>query len=290
MMLRCSSPMALVGAILAAGVSLGLQPTPTYAAAVNPNAPHSTVTADYRLINIGSSLPVPDASSQGPQVVALVTPTGGIVPPTLANGSQGTPLTVLPDSSGFDANQLVVGLKDTTSGPPEQQFGLSFYGQGLQTGGVVHFALSIDSSLASNPPVLQSQTPNIVIMADSLPPVTPPITSGGGELLRRWPRASRAGLDGALVGPSGRRRHPPAPAATIAVTLRQSPSIGMASPRRECDPTRARDRCREPRKPRPGRKPPGRGLLRSYRAGPVRIATHSAGSSGQARFAVSFAR
>ena len=179
MMLRCPSPVTLVGAILAVGFGFSLQPAPTHAASVNPNA--STATADYRLINIGTSLPVPDASSQGPQVVALVTPTGGIVPPTLVDGSQGSPLTVLPDSSGFDSNQLVVGLKDTTSATgPEQQFGLAFYGQGLQTGGVGHFALSIDSALASNPPTLQSQTPGIIILPDP-PTATNPITLGGGD-------------------------------------------------------------------------------------------------------------
>jgi hypothetical protein len=180
-MLRCPPPVALLGAMLATALSLTLQSTPTHAAAVNPNA--STTTADYRLINVGNNIPVPDPSSQGPQVVALVTPTGGIVPPTLADGSQGTPLTVLPDSSGFDPSQLVVALKDGTSasGQAQQMFGLSFYGQGLQTGGVLHFALSIDSSLASNPPVLQSQTPGVMIVPDTLPPITPPIVVGSGN-------------------------------------------------------------------------------------------------------------
>ena len=220
MMLRCSSPVALVGAIA------GGWPQPRPAANADacrrgqPERLHSTVTADYRLINIGSSLPVPDASSQGPQVVALVTPTGGIVPPTLADGTQGTPLTVLPDSSGFDSSQLVVALKDTTSaaGQPEQMFGLAFYGQGLQTGGVLHFALSIDSSLASNPPALQSQTPGIVIMADSLPRVAPPITGRWRRdgTSRGTPRDPRAALGGPLVGRPGRGRRPAAPAAAIA--------------------------------------------------------------------------
>ena len=152
---------------------LSLQPTPTHAASVNPNA--STATATYRLTS-STSIPVPDANIQGPQVVALITPTGSVVPPTLADGSQGSPLTVLPDSTGFDASHLVVALKDGTSasGQPEQMFGLVFFGQGLQPGGVLHFALSIDKSLASNPPVLQSQTPGITITSD--PPASPPIT------------------------------------------------------------------------------------------------------------------
>ncbi len=107
-MLRCSSPVALVGAMLAIGLSFSLQPTPTHAASVNPNA--STATATYRLTS-STSIPVPDANIQGPQVVALITPTGSVVPPTLADGSQGSPLTVLPDSTGFDASHLVVALK-----------------------------------------------------------------------------------------------------------------------------------------------------------------------------------
>ena len=174
MMLRCPSPVALVGAMLAIGLSFSLQPTPTHAASVNPNA--STATATYRLTS-STSIPVPDANIQGPQVVALITPTGSVVPPTLADGSQGSPLTVLPDSTGFDASHLVVALKDGTSasGQPEQMFGLVFFGQGLQPGGVLHFALSIDKSLASNPPVLQSQTPGITITSDT--PARRPRTS-----------------------------------------------------------------------------------------------------------------
>ena len=212
MTLRCPCPVALVGAVLAVGFSLGLQPAPTHAASVNPNASTSPVTADYRLINVGSSLPVPDPS-QAPQVVALVTPTGGIVPPTLADGTQGTPLTVLPDSSGFDSSQLVVALKDTTSaaGQPQQMFGLAFYGQGLQTGGVLHFALSIDSSLASNPPALQSQTPGIVILAD--PPASAQVGAGDG---------------GGTVATNGGRHETPEP---LSVVLWSAVLVGVAARR-----------------------------------------------------------
>jgi hypothetical protein len=74
----------------------------------------------------------------------------------------------------------VVALKDTTSatGQPEQQFGLVFYGQGLQPGGVLHFALSINSALVNNPPQLQSLTPGISIVPDA--PATNTPSSGGG--------------------------------------------------------------------------------------------------------------
>ncbi|HMF35452.1 MAG TPA: hypothetical protein VKF17_02390, partial [Isosphaeraceae bacterium] len=92
-----------------------------------------------------------------------------VVPPTLSDGTQGSPLTVLPDSTGLDPSKLIVALNDSpsSSGQPEQQLGLVFYGQGFQAGGVLHFALSVNSALASDPPVLQSLTPGIAITADS---------------------------------------------------------------------------------------------------------------------------
>jgi hypothetical protein len=113
--------------------------------------------------------------------VALITPTDGVVPPTLANGKQGSPLTILPDSHGFDPNNLLVFLLDSKSdsGQPEQKFGLIFGGQGLQPGGVLHFALSIDKSLASNPPDLQSQTAGISIVADSTATTSTGSSDGG---------------------------------------------------------------------------------------------------------------
>jgi hypothetical protein len=112
--------------------------------------------------------------------VALISPAGSVVPPKLADGTEGSPLTVLPDSQGFDPSHLVVALKDGTSasGQPEQMFGLVFFGQGLQAGGVLHFALSIDKALANNPPVLEAQTPGISIIPD--PPATSASSSGDG--------------------------------------------------------------------------------------------------------------
>lgn len=166
MMLRCLSRVELLGMLLALGV--GLQPMATRAASVSPNV--STTTADYRLTS-SSDIAAPGANISGPQVVALVTPTGSVVPPTLSNGTQGSPVTVLPDSTGFDPSQLVVALRDATSssGQPEQQLGLVFYGQGFQAGGDLHFALSINRALASNPPVLQSLTPGVTITTDPSP-------------------------------------------------------------------------------------------------------------------------
>jgi hypothetical protein len=153
----------MLGALLALG--LGTQPPHTRAASINPNA--QTATATYRLTT-STTIPVPDANISGPQVVATILPPGTVVPPTLSDGTQGSPLTVLPDSKGFDASHLVVALKDGTSstGQAQQMFGLVFFGQGLQPGGVLHFALSIDKSLASSPPQLVSQTPGVTITAD----------------------------------------------------------------------------------------------------------------------------
>jgi hypothetical protein len=168
-MLRCLSRVALLGTLLALG--LGFQPMAAHADSVNPNA--STTTVDYSLTT-GTTIGVPDSNISGPQVVALITPAGSVVPPTLSNGTQGSPLTVLPGSTGFDPSQLVVALSNAPSstGQPEQQLGLVFYGQGFQAGGVLNFALSINSALASDPPVLQSLTPGVTITADSPPAAT----------------------------------------------------------------------------------------------------------------------
>ena len=133
----------------------------------------STTTVDYSLTT-SSTIGVPDSNISGPQVVALITPPGSVVPPTLSNGTQGSPLTVLPGSTGFDPSQLVVALNNAPSstGQPQQQLGLVFYGDGFQASGVLNFALSVNSALASDPPVLQSLTPGITITADSPPAAT----------------------------------------------------------------------------------------------------------------------
>ncbi len=172
-MLRCLSRVAMLGTLLAIG--LGFQPMAAHAASVN-----ASTTVDYSLTT-SSTIGVPGATISGPQVVALITPTGSVVPPTLSDGTQGSPLTVLPDSTGFDPSQLVVALRDATSssGQPEQQLGLVFYGQGFQASGVLNFALSINSALASDPPVLQSLTPGVTITADS--PATTTTSGVGGS-------------------------------------------------------------------------------------------------------------
>lgn len=150
------------------------------ASTINPNA--TTTLANYRL-TADADFPAPSPDIAGPQVVAMVVPAGGVVPPTSADGAQGSPLTVLSDSSGFDADQLVVALKDAAddAGNPEQLLGLVFFGQGLKAGGVLNFALSIDSAFADNPPKLVSSTPGVTITSFAKP--EEPEQPGGGGVI-----------------------------------------------------------------------------------------------------------
>jgi hypothetical protein len=166
-MRRCLAPTAILAATFILALSAGADRA--RASTINPNA--TTALAQYRL-TVDGGLPTPAADIAGPQVVAMVAPAGGVVPPTNADGSQGSPLTVLSDSSGFDPNQLVVALKDATSdaGEPQQLLGLVFFGKGLDADGVLHFSLSIDKALAGNPPQLVSSTPGVTITADALAP------------------------------------------------------------------------------------------------------------------------
>lgn len=165
-------------ALLTACLMIGAWSPAAKAAPITSTA-YYTLTAD-------SALAAPSADIDGPQVVALVSPAGGVVPPTSADGTQGSPLTILSDSHGFDPDQLVVALKDSTTdtGAPEQLLGLVFFGRGLQAGGVLHFALSIDGALAGNPPKLASSTPGVTIASVPAPgtdPGTDPGTGPGGD-------------------------------------------------------------------------------------------------------------
>lgn len=161
-------------AVLAAGavVCLGLRPTPLHADTISFTLSTST----------GLSTPAADISE--PQVVATVASPGEIVPPTLADGSQGSPLTILSDSKGFDPSQLVVALKDdkNASGVNEQQFGLVFYGTGLAANGILHFSLNVNSVLASDPSLLHLTTPStgFTLTADK-PTGSGGTTSTGGS-------------------------------------------------------------------------------------------------------------
>ncbi len=110
MMRRCFAPTAVLAATFILAMDARTD-VPTPAPSIRtPRRP----SPNYRL-TVNGGLPVPDANIAGPQVVAMVAPAGGVVPPTNADGTQGSPLTVLSDSTGFDPSQLVVALKDATS-------------------------------------------------------------------------------------------------------------------------------------------------------------------------------
>jgi hypothetical protein len=144
---RCSTFLA----VLAVGLAIGLGPCPTPARA-------DTIT--YRL-STTTGLPVPDKDIDQPQIIATVTAPGLIVPPKTADGNEGSPLTILPDSTGFDPSQLVVALKQDTSaaGQNKQDFGLVFFGSGLAANAMLHFALNVNSALANDPSLLQLTSP-----------------------------------------------------------------------------------------------------------------------------------
>jgi hypothetical protein len=150
-----------------------------------------TVTVDYTLSS-SISLPAPSGSmpAQGaanlptPQFTAVIDPVSVVPPPS---GSAMGPLTILPGSSGFDPKNLSVFLGSIPSDPnasiTQQALGLSFYGQGLANGGVLNFALTIDKSLANNPPLLESLTPGISIKLDGVENSSsqPSSTNGNGS-------------------------------------------------------------------------------------------------------------
>jgi hypothetical protein len=196
-MRRCFAPTAVLAATFV--LAMDAQTERVQASTINPNA--STTVANYRL-TVSGGLPAPDANIDGPQVVAMVAPAGGVVPPTNADGTQGSPLTVLSDSSGFDASQLVVALKDATSsaGQPEQLLGLVFFGKGLDASGVLHFSLSIDSALAANPPTLVSSTPGVTITADLVSPPTGGTSGGNGSPTENVPEPVAFVLWSAVAG------------------------------------------------------------------------------------------
>ncbi len=171
MIRRCPAPLTLLVAILAVGLSAW----PIYTRADGMYPPLTSTTG----------IPVPGANLTAPQVEYLITPPGGVVPPTNSAGTQDSPLTILPGSTGFDASQLVVALKTTTSstGAPEQILGLVFFGQGLAAscaGGVLNFSLSTGRN---PPPDLTLVGPNTYGLPLTLDPTNNSGTSpdGGGR-------------------------------------------------------------------------------------------------------------
>ena len=211
MTLRCPCPVALVGAVVAVGFSLGLQPAPTHAASVNPNASTSPVTADYRLINVGSSLPAPDPS-QAPQVVALVTPTGGIVPPTLADGTR-NPAHSPPrlERVRLESTRRGVEGHDVRRRPAPADVRAGVLRPGPSNRRGAPFCSQHRQLPGQQPPALQSQTPGIVIVAD--PPASAQVGAGDG---------------GGTVATNGGRHETPEP---LSVVLWSAVLVGVAARR-----------------------------------------------------------
>jgi len=188
---RCPAPLTMLAAALAFG--LGWQPMSTRAGTLTNNSNTSntaTVTVDYSLTSSSAiaaptgSKPAPGATNPpAPQITAVVNPVGVVPPP---GGSITGPLTIRTGSSGFDTQNLAVYLGNFPSDPnatiTSQALGLSFYGQGLAAGGVLNFALTIDKSLANNPPQLLVDprlSPGISIKLDGVEHSSPtPTTSG----------------------------------------------------------------------------------------------------------------
>ena len=164
---RCPTPLA----VLAAGLALVLGSRPTVSLA-------DTIT--YKL-STTTGLPVPAADISQPQIVATVTAPGQITPPLLSDGTEGSPLTILSDSTGFDPSQLVVALKQgvSSSGQNQQDFGLVFFGSGLAANSMLHFALNVNSALANNPSLLQITSPTAGFTLT--PDTTTTGTPGGGD-------------------------------------------------------------------------------------------------------------
>jgi hypothetical protein len=106
-----------------------------------------------------------------PQVIAEVVPAGGVVTPP-SSATQG-PLTILSASPGIKSTGVYDFLATTTpsNGQPIQGLGLSFYGNGLQAGDTLQFALNVANQ--SSPPQLNSLTQGVTITLD------PPSTGGG---------------------------------------------------------------------------------------------------------------
>ena len=156
-------PLATTVAAAALALALTARTAPARADGITPNTPG---TASYRLTT-DAAIAAPGANASAPQVVAKIVPPGSVIPPTQTDGTQGSPLTILSSSTGFDQSQLIVALKDevTNAGsPPDQLFGLSFFGSGFQKDGKLDFSLNIDKSLTT-PPTLQSLTPGVSIVA-----------------------------------------------------------------------------------------------------------------------------
>ena len=173
-MRRCLSLQAVFTVVL----TLAVRPTLVQADGITDPA-----TATYSL-SIPGGLPDPGPDVENvtpgvtlPQLEANVIPAGGIIPPIQSDGSQGSPLTIEPDSFGFDKDHLVVALNNNPlENPTEQKFGLVFFNGGLAADNLLHFSLSVDKALTT-PPTLEITSPGslqgVILKAEAVTPPTP---------------------------------------------------------------------------------------------------------------------
>jgi hypothetical protein len=146
-------------------------PTGTTVSAINTSLSQVTLSQSATSGGAAESL-VFSPTIAPPQVVALVEPAGGVVTPP-SSATQG-PLTILSASSGITSTGVYDYLASTTSnGQPLQALGLSFYGNGLEAGGLLKFSLNVANQ--SSPPQLVSQTPGVTIT------LNPPTPSSGSS-------------------------------------------------------------------------------------------------------------
>jgi hypothetical protein len=162
-----SNGSAAVSLSSTSGLAVGEQvtgngiPTGTTVTQINTNGTQVTLSQNATVTGSESLV---FTSVPPPQAFAIIQPAGGVVtPPTTS--MQG-PLTILPGSSGFSQSGVYDYLKNATdsNGQPVQLFGLSFYGQGLASGGILNFSLNVTN--ASSPPQLVSQTNGVTITLD----------------------------------------------------------------------------------------------------------------------------
>lgn len=169
-MSRSALPVALAAAWL-----LATNVTEVRAAGI---IPHPGVdTALYQLINLS-----PVGTAPVTSIEAEVSPPGTVIP---RDGTT-SPLTILPDSFGFDQNnlQVALGSGQAPAGGTVQALALNFGPGGFQPGGVLNFALAVDHAFQGTPtlqlPTSATGLEIIPLSGGTFPPNSDAGGGGGG--------------------------------------------------------------------------------------------------------------
>ena len=216
-MRRCPTQLAVFTAVL----TLAARPSLVRADGITtPGTVDYTISIPGGLPNPGTDPNNPNPGVTLPQVQAQVIPPGTpgqhtIVPPPTSDGKLGSPLTILPDSFGFDQNHLVVALSPDSQS--DQKLGLIFFNGGLAPNNLLHFSLNVDKALTT-PPTLEVITPTtpsgLMFKPDPVPTTPSPVPSAPSvnipEPLPVIVWSLLAGLG--LVRARGLRRSRPRPA------------------------------------------------------------------------------